>query len=215
MNPGAVAGVLAGLLLGPVQTAPTDSPSRQAPTFQAPILNTERIESGELRSATGETVTYRIRLLPIASFPDLPAAIAGELTRRQCMIPQSFEAKQPENVIHGAFRAPGSSDWAALCSSQGTTTLYVFFAGQFESPIALRSQSDSAWLEAEPGSSIYGSSWGIAVRSAAELRASPQLHRGATLDHDAIDDARLERSLVVHYYQAGRWLDLNRSDGSD
>jgi hypothetical protein len=131
------------------------------------------------------------------------------------MIPQSFEAKQPENVIHGAFRAPGSSDWAALCSSQGTTTLYVFFAGQFESPIALRSQSDSAWLEAEPGSSIYGSSWGIAVRSAAELRASPQLHRGATLDHDAIDDARLERSLVVHYYQAGRWLDLNRSDGSD
>jgi hypothetical protein len=219
MNPGAVAGLLAGLLLGPVQTAlavaPPDAPSLQEPTFQAPILNTERIETGELRSATGATVTYRIRLLPIASFPDLPAAIADELNRRQCMIPQSFEAKQPENVIHGAFRASGSSDWAALCSSRGATTLYVFFAGQFESPIALRSQSDSAWLEAEPGSSTYGSSWGIAVRSTAELRASPQLHRGATLDHDAIDDARLERSLIVHYYQAGRWLDLNHGDASD
>jgi len=219
MNPGAVAGVLAGLLLGPVQSAPPvappDAPSRQEPTFQAPILNTERIESGELRSATGETVTYRIRLLPTASFPDLPAAIAAQLTQRQCMIPQSFEAKQPENVIHGAFRAPGSSDWAALCSSQGMTTLFVFFAGQFESPIALRSQPDSTWLEVEPGSSIFGSSWGIAVRSAAELRASPQMHHGATLDHDAIDDARLERSLIVHYYQAGRWLDLNRGDASD
>jgi hypothetical protein len=219
MNSGAVAGVLAGLLLGPVQTAPPvaapDATPPQAQTFQAPILNTERIESGQLRSATGETVAYRIRLLPVASFPDLPTAIADELTRRRCMIPQSFEAKQPENVIHGAFRAPGSSDWAALCSSQGASTLYVFFAGQSDSPIALRSQSDSTWLDTEPGSSAYGSSWGIAARSAAELRASPQMHHGATLDHDAIDDARLERSLIVHYYQAGRWLDLNRGDGSD
>jgi hypothetical protein len=219
MNSGAVAGVLAGLLLGPLQNppppAPPDPPSRQEPTFQAPILNTERIESGELRSATGETIAYRIRLLPIASFPGLPTPVAQVLMRRQCMIPQSFEAKQPENVIHGSFRAPGSNDWAALCSLQGTTTLYVFFAGQFESPLALRSQADSTWLEAAPGDTILGSSWGIAVRSAAELRASPQLHHGATLDHDAIDDARLERSLIVHYYQAGRWLDLNHSDGSD
>jgi hypothetical protein len=218
MNCWAVAGVLAGLLLGPAQAAPPVVPpgaQSPQPTFQAPILNTERIESGELRSATGATVSYRIRLLPIASFPDLPTAIMDELTRRRCMIPQSFEAKQPENVIHGAFRAPGSNDWAVLCSSQGASTLYVFFAGQADSPIALRSQSDSTWLDVEPGSSIYGSSWGIAVRSAAELRASPQMHHGATLDHDAIDDARLERSLIVHYYQAGRWLDLNRGDGSD
>jgi hypothetical protein len=131
------------------------------------------------------------------------------------MIPQSFEAKQPENVIHGAFRAPGSSDWAVLCSFAGTTTLYVFFAGEFDLPIRLRSQPDSAWLGAEPGSSISGSSWGIAVRSAAELRASRQLHHAAPIDHDAIDDARLERSFVVHYYQAGKWMNLNSDDGSD
>ena len=98
---------------------------------------------------------------------------------------------------------------------RGVTTLYVFFAGQFEAPIALRSQPDSAWLGAEPGSAIFGSSWGIAVRSAAELRATPQLRHAAAIDHDAIDDARLERSLVIHYYQAGKWLNLNRSDSSD
>jgi len=37
----------------------------------------------------------------------------------------------------------------------------------------------------------------------------------AAIDHDAIDDARLERSLNIHYYQSGKWLKLNRGDGSD
>jgi len=207
MNHGATTAALSLLLTAPLQIAHSSG--------QLPNPNAERIESGETRSAAGDTIVYRIRLLPIASFPDLPTPVIAELVRRQCMIPQSFEAQQPENVIHGSFFSYGSSDWAALCSSQGTTTLYVFFAGQFESPIALRSQPDSAWLGAEPGSSVSGSAWGIAVRSDAELRASPQLRRGVAIDHDAIDDARLERSLSIHYYLAGRWLNLNRSDNSD
>ena len=210
MKQTAVAGILSALLTAPLQIPPPNSPPGQVPS-----VNAERIERGEVLSPGGDTVVYRIRLLPIASFPDLPAAVAAELSRRQCMIPQSFEAKEPENVIHGAFRASGSSDWATLCSSQGTTTLYVFFAGEFQAPISLRSQPDSAWLGAEPGSSIFGSSWGIAVHSAAELRASPDLRRGRTIDHDAIDDAHLERSLIIHYFQAGGWINLNRSDSSD
>lgn len=209
MNPGAVAAVLSLLLTAPLQVASPHAPN------QTPGTNAERVESGEVQSPTGNTILYRIRLLPVTSFPDLPAPVAAELARRQCMIPQSFEAQQPENVIHGSFSSYGSSDWAALCSSQGITTLYVFFAGQFASPISLRSQPDSTWLAGEPGSSILGSAWGIAVRSDAELRASPQLRRGVAIDHDAIDDARLERSLAIHYYQAGRWLNLNRSDNSD
>lgn len=210
MKFGAFAGLLAALLIAP-QTFPSRSPS----VDQTPAANAERIESGESRAPDGKPVAYRIRMLPLSSFPDLPDAVTAQLIRRQCMIPQSFEAKQPENVIHGAFRAPASSDWAVLCSSQQITTLYVFFAGQEASPIALRSQPDSAWLGAEPGSSVPGSSWGIAVRSAAELRASPEFHRGITIDHDAIDDAHLERSMTVRYFQAGRWISLSRSDSND
>ncbi len=210
MKPEAVAGLLAALLMaGP------------APSFQnltpgaTPSANAERIETGETRSPEGDKIAWRIRLLPLTSFPELPAAVAAQLSRRQCMIPQSFEAKQPENVVHGAFRAPSSSDWAVLCSSEEMTTLYVFFGGDAESPIALRSQPDSAWLGAEPGGSVLGSSWGIAVRSATELRASPELHRGIAIDHDAIDDARLERSFTIHYFQAGRWINLSRGDSGD
>ncbi len=206
----AVAGVVAALLTAPLTASP-----QRPPAGETPAVNAERIESGMIPTPEGKAIAWRIRLLPLSSFPELPSAVAAELSRRQCMIPQSFEAREPENVIHGAFRAAGSSDWAALCSAQAVTTLYVFFADQFDTPIALRSQPDTAWLGAEPGESVLGSSWGIAVRSASELRATPELRRGTTIAHDAIDDARLERSFTIHYFQDGRWIMLNRSSGGD
>lgn len=210
MKGATVAGVLAALITVPLTASPQSPPAGEAPT-----VNAERIESGTIPTPEGKAITWRIRLLPLSSFPELPSAVAAELSRRQCMIPQSFEAREPENVIHGAFRSADSRDWAALCSAQAVTTLYVFFAGQFDSPIALRSQPDTVWLGAEPGESVLGSSWGIAVRSASELRATPELRRGITIDHDAIDDARLERSFTIHYFQNGRWISLNRSDNSN
>jgi hypothetical protein len=210
MKHAAVAGFLAALL-----TAPFTATSQTSQPGDAPSPNAERVESSTVPSLEGKPIAYRIRLLPIASFPDLPVGVAAELSRRQCMIPQTFEAKQPENVIHGAFRGAGSNDWAALCSSHEITTLYVFFAGQFDAPVAVRSQPDSAWLGAEPGNPIHGSSWGIAVRSVSELRSSPELRHGVAIDHDAIDDARLERSESIRYFESGRWIALNHHDSSD
>ncbi|MGA8111696.1 MAG: hypothetical protein WB974_19810 [Acidobacteriaceae bacterium] len=198
---------LAALLLASaLLAAPRLLPAQNSPA--------ERVESGEVHSPQGNLLHYRIRLLPLASFPVLPAPVLAQLSRRQCMIPQTFEAQQPENVIHGAFRDAGSSDWAALCSSSGSTTLYVFFAGLLDAPLSLRSQPDTAWLGAEPGSSIYGSAWGISSLSLAGLRASPQLLSAATLDHDAIDDAHLEHADTLRYFQAGKWLVLNPPGGN-
>ncbi|HEX3986839.1 MAG TPA: hypothetical protein VHX13_09550 [Acidobacteriaceae bacterium] len=208
MNSAAFAGLLAGVLLAGGQTAP-QGPSAPSSGF------TERIESGQIASPSGAPVYYRIRLLPLSSFPALPEEVAAQLSRRQCMIPQTFEAKQPENVIHGAFHAPGSGDWAALCSAGGTTTLYVFFAAQLDNPIALRSQPDTAWLGADPGESVLGSAWGIATRTADQLRSSPEWRHLLTIDHDAIDDARLERSLTIRYDQEGKWLALDAGDADD
>ena len=192
------AGLTAGLLATGWQVTPP-----------SPAAAVERIESGEVQTAGGDIEPYRIRLLPLASFPDLPTAVSTQLGQRGCMIPQSFEAQQPENVIHGSFRSEGSSDWAALCSANRSTTLYVFFAGEFDAPVALRSQPDNAWLGAEPGSSVFGSAWGIATKNAATLRASRQLHGAAAFNHDGIEDARLERSSTVRYFDRGSWLALN------
>lgn len=190
------AGLLACLVAGAIAAA-------QSSTSAA--SSTEQIETGQVRSTDGTQEIYRIRLLPIESFPTVPVAIADWLRHRGCMIPQTFEAQEPENVIQGAFRAPGSQDWAVLCSLSGQTTLYVFFAGQFSAPTALRSQPDTLWLGHEPGSSIDGSAWGISTRTTEDLRASTQIRPDFPIDHDAIEDADLERSLTFRYLRDGIW----------
>src|SRR4051794_182130 len=83
-------------------------------------------ESGQVTVA-GQTVPYLIRRLPISSFPDLPAHVADQLNQRQCLIPQSYEAHHPENVVRASLERAGSSDWAVLCSANGTVSLLVFF----------------------------------------------------------------------------------------
>lgn len=170
--------------------------------------NMERRETGSVRGPSGTVEHYRIRLLPVDAFPSLPAAVAAQLAGRGCMIPQSFEAQQPENVIHGAFRAAGSADWAALCSVSGTTTLYVFFSGKYGSPDPVRSQPDTEWLGAEPGSAVYGSAWGISTESLAELHESQAIQAGFPLDHDAIEDSHLEQSVSIRYFHRGKWVVL-------
>jgi hypothetical protein len=198
MNAAAVAGLLAAVLVAAAQPSPQVSSPSSGPA--------ERVESGEVTSPAGAPIRYRIRLLPVSSFPALPAEVADQLTRRGCMVPQTYEAKQPENVIRGAFHAAGADDWAVLCSADATTTLYVFPAGRFGDPTAVRSQPDTAWLGADPGESVQGSAWGIAVRSAAALRSLPEFRRVLNADHDAIDDAWLEHKQTIHYDQAGKWI---------
>ena len=204
MKHAAVAALAAGMIAAGAQTA--------APPPQPSAAGMERVESGAIRTPDGRQEIYRIRLLPVSSFPDLPAEVAAQLERMRCMVPQTFEAQQPENVIQGAFQAPESRDWAVLCSLDRRTTLYVFFAGHYDSPEPLRSQSDTLWLGAEPGSNIYGSAWGIAVRSAAGLRESREWRAAAHFDHDAIEDARLERSATVHYWDRGKWIALGNDE---
>lgn len=199
MRQAIAAGILAGLLALPVAFGQSGAPASG---------NTERVESGEIHLPHGAAEDYRIRLLPVDAFPSLPVAVASWLEQRGCLIPQTFEAQGPENVIHGSFRSAGSHDWAALCSVHGTTTLYVFFAGEDDHPAALRSQPDTAWLGAEPGSSIYGSAWGISTELASDLRDTYQIQTSFRINHDAIEDSRLEQSLKVRYYREGKWLVL-------
>jgi len=83
--------------------------------------------SGQIVVA-GHSTPYLIRHLPISSFPDLPTELAVLLNRRGCLIPQTYEAHHPENVIHASLERPGSSDWAVLCSERGTVSLLVCFS---------------------------------------------------------------------------------------
>jgi hypothetical protein len=144
---------------------------------------------------------YRIRLLPVSSFPQLPAPVVQQLDQRDCMIPQTYEAHQPENVIHGSFEKKGSDDWAVLCSVNHITTLYVFFQSDPGNALPLRHQPDTEWLGVE-WSLDYGSAWGIATRPAHLMNPK------SNADHDGIEDAFVEHSSTVHYFQNGQWTTL-------
>ena len=166
--------------------------------------STEQLETGFKEMHGKPSAPYQIRLLPVSSFPQLPALIARELDAKGCLIPQTYEAHEPENVIRGSFEKSGSNDWAVLCSVKGITNLYVFFGSNLAEPIALRSQADSKWL-GKDWSQDYGSAWGISTMSADVMPRVDQF------DHDGIEDAFIEQSAVVHYYVKGRWASYETS----
>ena len=58
----------------------------------------------------GRLTPFLIRHLPVSSFPQLPANVAGALNQRGCMIPQTYEAHGPENVVHASLERAASSD---------------------------------------------------------------------------------------------------------
>src|ERR1700744_4227940 len=107
-------------------------------TFIATAQDTEKI----VRGHKGDQ-SFAFRMLPPATFTELPAPVLHDLEKRHCMIPQTYEARNPENVIHGAFREPGSNDWAVLCSQDGTSTLLVYWNGASAKPAELAAQVDS------------------------------------------------------------------------
>ena len=83
----------------------------------------------------------------MSSFPELPPEIAAQLDQRGCMIPQTYQAHRPENVIHASLERAGSSDWAVLCSSGGTVQLLVFFGSSPKEPSVLVKEPETARME--------------------------------------------------------------------
>jgi hypothetical protein len=174
---------------------------------QSPPLNS----SGQL-SIDGHTVNYIIRRLPPSSFPSLPAAVVAVLEAHSCLIPQSYQAHQPENVVHASLANSTSADWAVLCSSSGTTSLLVFFAADPSSPSVLATAPETERLALNTTTGVYGFDWAIDPASPGRVReAQLNLHpRPPAIDHDALADSVIDRRTIYHFFSSGAWtlLDL-------
>jgi len=168
-------------------------------------------ESGHL-AAPGRSVPYLIRRLPVSSFPSLPAGVAGLLNQRGCMIPQTYEAHHPENVVHASLERRGSSDWAVLCSAEGTVSLLVFFSSAPAVAVLLASAPETERLQAHDPSGVLGFNWGIDPASPQQVHEaqSGMEHRPPLLDHDALADSIIDRRTIYHFYAKNAWtlLDL-------
>jgi hypothetical protein len=164
------------------------------------------LESGHVE-LNGRSMLYRIRRLPVSSFPDLPAAIAGQLDQRGCMIPQTYEAHRPENVVHASLERNGSSDWAVLCSARGTVSLLIFFGSAPGDAITLASGLETQHLQTHDASGVLGFNWGIdpATPDAVHEAQTSMTHRPPRLDHDALADSVIDHSTVYRIYAHHAW----------
>lgn len=160
----------------------------------------------------GRSTPYLIRHLPVSSFPGLPDAVQEELNRRGCLIPQTYEAHQPENVVQGSFERPGSSDWAALCSADGTVSLLVFFASRpAGEPFELASAPETERLQPHPPDNVLGFNWAIGAAAPEDVHEAqagldPRPHR---ISHDALSDSTVDHRTIYHFYARGAWTLLD------
>jgi hypothetical protein len=180
-------------------------------------------EQGQITVA-GRSTPYLIRHLPVSSFPDLPLGIQEALGRRGCTIPQTYEAHRPENVVHASLERAGSSDWAVLCSAQGTVSLLVFFDGATETksgaelkkvqPALLASAPETQRLQAHDPSGVLGFNWGIDPATPEQVHAAQSglKNRPAQVDHDALADSTLEQKTIYHFYAKSNWFLLETAD---
>lgn len=186
------------------------SPSQVLP--QDPV--TASFDTSGSITVDGHPTPYLIRHLPVSSFPDLPRAIKEQLDQRGCLIPQSYEARQPENVVHASLERPDSSDWAVLCSVQGTVSLLVFFGSGSSRPFTLVSSPETERLQSHGSSGVLGFNWAIDPASPQDVHEAQlgMRHPPPRLDHDALADSVVDHRTDYHFYLGTSWTLIDTQD---
>lgn len=161
-----------------------------------------------------EAAGRRIVRLQPAAFPELPGSVVRELQRRGCTIPQEAFSKRAHNAIRGEFARAGQTDWAVLCSVKGVSTILVFWNGSENAPAEIAPAEDRNYLQTITATEI-GFSRGISAVGKDFILRHYQAYGGPTpppIDHQAIDDAFIEKASVTWYLQGGKWLRLTGAD---
>jgi hypothetical protein len=168
------------------------------------------VESGRVAFA-GRDVPYIIRRLPVNAFPDLPGPVVAQLDERQCLIPQTYQAHHPENVVHASLERAGSSDWAVLCSANGAVSLLVFFASAPANPEVLSTVPEKDRLQRHDSSGVMGFDWAIDPDSpeAVHQAQSGMERKPPRIDHDALADTLVDRKTIYRFFSRGRWTLLD------
>ena len=170
-------------------------------------------DSGKI-AVGGKQVSYVIRRLPVNSFPDLPPAFAAELNRRGCMIPQSYGAHGPENVVHARLERAGADDWAVLCSAEGTVRLLVSFSSDPGKVAELAAAPETERLQVHDLTGVLGFDWAIQIATPSRIHDAQagMEHRPPMVDHDAIAEGVIDRRTVYHFFNQSAWTTLDVPD---
>lgn len=161
-----------------------------------------------------EKATAKVIRLPPSKIPGLPKAIAKEMKRRKCLIPQTYNLSAIHNAISGSFRKAGVTDWAALCSNDHVSSILVFWNGSTRDVEEVSSSPDKNWLqgvnENRIGFSRIIRTIGPADISQYQLPEEGQAAR--SFAHDGIEEAFRGKASTVLYYEGGNWTAVTGAD---
>ena len=172
--------------------------------------------SAQETSRWGAADAAIVRLTPPA-FAQLPEAVAREMQRRRCTVPQPWEvfATRPVNVISGEFQKPGQIDWAVLCSVDRMSSLLIFWNGSADRVERIGdAAADRGGLQVVRGEEI-GYSIMIFPVGEAYILDHYKAYGGPEpppIDHQGINYAFIEKASVVLYRHDGEWLHLQGAD---
>ncbi len=162
----------------------------------------------------GGEASKAIRMLPPASFPELPLPLREALEKRGCRIPQGAWNPKPHNVITGQFIRPDHTDWAVLCSKSGSSAILVFTEGSPERMQSFNLEDDKKYLgKLDDGAMGYARIIAVADRETIpELSDESGGNAPQHPDHDGIEDMFVDKTSVVLYWNSGKWLKLFGGD---
>ena len=162
-----------------------------------------------------------VHRLPPDSFPDLPKVVHDSLVNRGCEVPTPWPSKV--NVVTGAFTRKGAVEWAVLCSVRDTSQILILDATTGAVADSLLRSPDSFWVQGN-GDNTWLFSRYIALVPMSRLNVVPTdttseegpIYYGAFLpkpiDHDAIDQAFLDKASTTFYFALGKWFEVGSSD---
>jgi hypothetical protein len=155
----------------------------------------------------GTTAGPLVRVSP-TKFLAAPASIRQALLERGCLIPQDTTSIAGlHNVIRGTFSGRRTSDWAALCSRRGVTTLLVLRVGASIRVDSLNATADDAGRRIGAAEPAY--MWSHAEFYAEAPRDTAGLKR--LLMHQGIEDGSGCCS-VIYFWDGRRWRNLPGAD---
>ncbi|MBO6793985.1 MAG: hypothetical protein JJ895_08745 [Balneolaceae bacterium] len=156
-----------------------------------------------------------VRLSPDA-FTQLPVMIREDLKKRECTVPQLFQ-EMGSNVIHGHFYNAKQTDWAVLCSINGTSSILVYQNDRTDSVKSFASEKDDLFLQSmgmKP--KIYAFSRNLEIADTSMIRKlyfyyddGPEL---PPLNHVGINDQFYNKGSSIWYYHKGNWIELPGED---
>ena len=150
---------------------------------------------------------------PLDSFPDLPANVRSQLHQLGCVVPQSY-GETPNNIVRGRFAAQNQEDWAALCSSNDSSSIVVVWGGDVRCPGSIERMADATFMQ-DLGRGRLELSRLIGVASPQTIQRFANEFDGPrtpSLDHDGIEDAFIEKGSTILFCHEGAWVNLQGMD---